>query len=151
MGDHLRWQLNRDPLAGKRTLREQHAERAARIADWEQHLTQLLGLVEQVGQRVLLDLPLEERRRCVQVLAVRVTRRARGTDPRFLVSFRVEDTPSVREVLGAHPLVTWSSPIIQGGLVYVVDVQNGLYVLRYTGPWAEEVSSTRFLEGNSNS
>jgi hypothetical protein len=32
-------------------------------------------------------------------------------------------------------------------LIYVVDIRNGLYVLRYTGPHADEVA---FLEGNSN-
>jgi hypothetical protein len=43
----------------------------------------------------------------------------------------------------------WSYPIIRDGLVYVVDIRNGLYVLRYDGPRADEVSQTRFLEGNS--
>jgi len=32
----------------------------------------------------------------------------------------------------------------------VVDVRNGLYVLRYHGPWAEQVAAESFLEGNSN-
>jgi hypothetical protein len=31
-----------------------------------------------------------------------------------------------------------------------VDIRNGLYVLRYTGPRAGEVSGLTFLEGNSN-
>jgi hypothetical protein len=31
-----------------------------------------------------------------------------------------------------------------------VDIRNGLYVLRYTGPGAKEVSKIKFLEGNSN-
>jgi hypothetical protein len=31
----------------------------------------------------------------------------------------------------------------------VVDIRNGLYVLRYTGRHAREVNHTRFLEGNS--
>jgi hypothetical protein len=35
-------------------------------------------------------------------------------------------------------------------LIYVVDVRNGLYILDYTGPRAEEVESLAFLEGNSN-
>jgi hypothetical protein len=44
----------------------------------------------------------------------------------------------------------WSFPIIRHGLIYVVDIRNGLYVLRYTGPHAKEVRRMRFLEGNSN-
>jgi hypothetical protein len=35
-------------------------------------------------------------------------------------------------------------------LIYVVDIRNGLYVLRYTGPHADEVAGISFLEGNSN-
>jgi hypothetical protein len=44
----------------------------------------------------------------------------------------------------------WSYPIIQDGLIYVVDIRNGLYVLKYRGPLEGEVASTGFLEGNSN-
>ncbi len=51
---------------------------------------------------------------------------------------------------GQDKVVVWSYPIIQDGLIYVVDVRNGLYILRYTGPYANEVSQTKFLEGNSN-
>jgi hypothetical protein len=51
---------------------------------------------------------------------------------------------------GPLPVVTWSYPIIQDGLVYVVDADHGLYILRYTGAWAEEVAGTTFAEGNSN-
>ena len=47
-------------------------------------------------------------------------------------------------------VVMWSYPIIKDGLIYVVDIRNGLYVLRYTGPFAGEVENTGFLEGNSN-
>jgi hypothetical protein len=32
----------------------------------------------------------------------------------------------------------------------VVDVRNGLYVLRYTGAGARQVAGIEFLEGNSN-
>jgi hypothetical protein len=32
----------------------------------------------------------------------------------------------------------------------VVDIRNGLYVLRYTGPHANEVNAISFLERNSN-
>lgn len=51
---------------------------------------------------------------------------------------------------GPDKVVMWSYPIIQDGLIYVVDVRNGLYILRYHGPFAEEVAGIRFLEGNSN-
>ena len=44
----------------------------------------------------------------------------------------------------------WSYPIIEDGLIYVADVRNGLYVLKYHGPFEAEVAGIRFLEGNSN-
>ena len=44
----------------------------------------------------------------------------------------------------------WSYPIIRNGLIYVIDIRNGLYILRYTGPHADEVADIHFLEGNSN-
>jgi hypothetical protein len=51
---------------------------------------------------------------------------------------------------GTNKVVMWSYPIIKDGLIYVVDIRNGLYVLRYTGPHADEVRRIEFLEGNSN-
>ena len=51
---------------------------------------------------------------------------------------------------GQDKVVMWSYPIIKDGLIYVVDVRNGLYILRYKGPHDTEVTSTKFLEGNSN-
>jgi hypothetical protein len=51
---------------------------------------------------------------------------------------------------GRPKVVMWSYPIIRKGLIYVVDIRNGLYVLRYTGPGAKDVSKIRFLEGSSN-
>ena len=47
-------------------------------------------------------------------------------------------------------VVMWSYAVIQDGLIYVVDLRNGLYVLRYRGPFQDEVSRIGFLEGNSN-
>jgi hypothetical protein len=44
----------------------------------------------------------------------------------------------------------WSYPIIKDGLIYVVDVRNGLYILNYHGPFEQEVAAIHFLEGNSN-
>ena len=51
---------------------------------------------------------------------------------------------------GPDKIVMWSYPIIKNGLIYVVDVRNGLYILRYNGPFEKEVDKIKFLEGNSN-
>jgi hypothetical protein len=47
-------------------------------------------------------------------------------------------------------VVMWSYPVIQDGLIYVTDIRNGFYVLRYKGRFDREVSRIDFLEGNSN-
>jgi hypothetical protein len=52
--------------------------------------------------------------------------------------------------LGGNGVEMWSYPIIKDGLIYVVDVRNGLYVLRYRGQWSDQVQTTEFAEGNSN-
>ncbi|HYH60025.1 MAG TPA: hypothetical protein VD790_12515 [Thermoleophilaceae bacterium] len=52
---------------------------------------------------------------------------------------------------GRDKVVVWSFPIIKDGLIYVVDIRNGLYVLRYRGPFGREVRRIDFLDGNSNS
>jgi hypothetical protein len=44
----------------------------------------------------------------------------------------------------------WSYPVVQDGLVYVADIDLGLYVLRYTGRHAAEVARAGFVEGNSS-
>ena len=51
---------------------------------------------------------------------------------------------------GQDKVVMWSFPVIQDGLIYVVDLRNGLYILDYNGPFEDEVSKVNFLEGNSN-
>ncbi|MFL5799909.1 MAG: LVIVD repeat-containing protein [Actinomycetota bacterium] len=51
---------------------------------------------------------------------------------------------------GPNKVLMWSFPIVRNGLIYVVDIRNGLFVLRYTGPRSDEVSGLSFLEGNSN-
>jgi hypothetical protein len=43
----------------------------------------------------------------------------------------------------------WSYPVVQNGLIYVVDIDLGLYVLRYTGKHAKEVAQAAYVEGNS--
>jgi hypothetical protein len=52
---------------------------------------------------------------------------------------------------GRHEkVVMWSYPIIKDGLIYVIDLRNGLYVLKYRGAFEREVGRIGFLEGNSN-
>ena len=49
-----------------------------------------------------------------------------------------------------NKVVMWSYPVIQDGLIYTVDLRNGLYILKYNGPYQQEVDNITFLEGNSN-
>jgi hypothetical protein len=63
----------------------------------------------------------------------------------------VVDTEDPALSSGRDKVVMWSYPIIQNGLIYVVDIRNGLYILRYHGPHEDEVSSVEFLDGNTNS
>lgn len=75
--------------------------------------------------------------------------------PRQVAQFLPAPLPSVQTedpVLssGLDKVVMWSYPIIKDGLIYAVDVRNGLYVLKYHGPFEAEVTGIRFLEGNSN-
>ena len=59
--------------------------------------------------------------------------------------------PTLRDVeLGTTDAMTWSYPVISGGLIYVVDINQGLLVLRYAGPHQDEVQALAFAEGNSN-
>ena len=51
---------------------------------------------------------------------------------------------------GQDKVAMWSYPVIQDGLIYVVDVRNGLYILKYSGAYAKEVNKVKFLDGNSN-
>ena len=62
--------------------------------------------------------------------------------------FVLQEDPALS--VGQDKVVVWSYPVIQDGLIYVVDLRNGLYILKYKGEFAEEVSKTDFLEGNSN-
>lgn len=51
---------------------------------------------------------------------------------------------------GAVDTIMWSYPVVQDGLIYVVDIRNGLFILRYRGPFATELRCQTRLEGNSN-
>ncbi len=73
--------------------------------------------------------------------------------PVQLAEFRPEPLPSVAVEdpgLGGSKVEMWSYPIIKDGLIYAIDSRNGLYVLRYTGLFADEIRDRTFLEGNSN-
>jgi len=71
--------------------------------------------------------------------------------PKPLPSVANEDPAlSPGQDAAGNKVVMWSYPIINNGLIYVVDIRNGLYILRYTGPQHKQINSIRFLEGNSN-
>ncbi len=75
------------------------------------------------------------------------------TAPSPLAELRPEPIASVAKEdpgLSGNHVEMWSYPVIADGLIYVVDVRNGLYVLRYHGRWGEQISQLRFAEGNSN-
>jgi len=75
------------------------------------------------------------------------------SSPTRLAQFLPTPIPSVATedpALGGNPVLMWSYPIIRDGLIYVVDIRNGLYILRYTGPHQAQIRDTSFLEGNSN-
>jgi hypothetical protein len=67
--------------------------------------------------------------------------------PTPLASVALEDPALSR---GPNKVVVWSFPIIRDGLIYVVDIRNGLFIYRYRGPHHGEVDHIKFLEGNSN-
>jgi hypothetical protein len=76
------------------------------------------------------------------------------TKPTPLAAFVPDPLPNVATedpLLSSGPdkVVMWSYPIVRDGLIYVVDVRNGLFVLRYEGPRDQELSAVRFLDGNS--
>lgn len=47
-------------------------------------------------------------------------------------------------------VIMWSFPVVVDGLIYVVDLRNGLYILKYEGELSPAVTGAAFLEGNSN-
>jgi hypothetical protein len=77
----------------------------------------------------------------------RQPRRVAEFSPQPLAAVQTED-PALSS--GRDKVVMWSYPIVKDGLIYLVDLRNGLYILRYRGPCQEEVRSVDFLEGNSN-
>jgi hypothetical protein len=73
-------------------------------------------------------------------------------NPQRLVELRPQASqPGQRDPqLGATLPMTWSYPIVRDGLIYVADIDEGLYVLRYGGPHQDELDKLAFSEGNSN-
>ena len=67
--------------------------------------------------------------------------------PTPLASVATEDPALSR---GPNKVVMWSFPIIHDGLVYVVDIRNGVYILEYRGAHAGAVKKIHFYESNSN-
>lgn len=58
--------------------------------------------------------------------------------------------PNVVEAFRNSPDVwTWSYPVLSDGLIYVVDENSGLFIVRYTGPRRGEVPARGLLEGNA--
>jgi hypothetical protein len=77
------------------------------------------------------------------------------SQPRKVADFLPAPLPSVGTEdpalsSGLDKILMWSYPIIKDGLIHVVDIRNGFYILRYHGPLEEEVTGIQFLEGNSN-
>ena len=75
--------------------------------------------------------------------------------PEQVAEFRPPPLPAVTTEdptfsTGPDKLVFWSYPVVRDGLIYVVDIRNGLYVLRYRGEHQAQVACASFLEGNSN-
>src|SRR3954468_11451102 len=76
-------------------------------------------------------------------------------NPTHLAEYSPEPLPMVdmedpRLSMDDQKVVMWSYPVIQNGLIYTVDLRNGLYILKYHGPHEAEVNNIKFLEGNSN-
>lgn len=86
----------------------------------------------------------------LQAIDIRNPHRLRQTgwfSPRPLRAVANEDPALSR---GTNQVVMWSFPVIVDGLIYAIDIRNGLYILRYTGSGSRHVRSIDFLEGNSN-
>jgi hypothetical protein len=75
-----------------------------------------------------------------------------AASPVRLAEFRPQSVePGERDrQLGVTSTLTWSYPIVRDGLIFVADINQGLYVLRYQGPHQDQVEQVGFAEGNSN-
>ncbi len=92
-----------------------------------------------------------------------LVRPAKPTEAGFFVpkpaalTVSLPDTPA--PVYGLTPassddwwVSTWSYPVVRGGLIFVTDIRNGLYILRARPgtPLARDLAKHKYLEGNSN-
>jgi hypothetical protein len=83
----------------------------------------------------------------IDISNARSPRQGGWFSPQPLPSVSTED-PALNG--GPNKVTMWSYPIVDNGLIYVIDIRNGLYILRYTGPGFVDVARLGFLEGNSN-
>lgn len=60
------------------------------------------------------------------------------------------DGAAAESYVGTYPVQMWSYPILRQGLIYVSDIQSGLYILRYTGPGADLLEQVPMAEGNAS-
>lgn len=60
------------------------------------------------------------------------------------------DGAAAESYVGTYPVQMWSYPILRQGLIYVSDIQSGLYILRYTGPGADILEQVPMAEGNAS-
>ena len=67
--------------------------------------------------------------------------------PKSLATVATED-PALGG--GDSHVQAWSYPVVSDGLVYMVDIRNGLYVLRYHGRHGNPLNGIQLLEGNDN-
>ncbi len=77
---------------------------------------------------------------------------SRPDAPQRLAELRPSDSrPRLADPgLGSTATMAWSYPIVKDGLIYVADINQGLYVLRYRGPHEDDLRALAFSEGNSN-
>ena len=71
--------------------------------------------------------------------------------PRNVAQFRPAPLAAVKT---ENPFLTGlemhSYPIVKDGLIYVLDLRNGLYVLRYRGPHQDQVHDAHYTDGYSS-
>jgi hypothetical protein len=75
-------------------------------------------------------------------------KQAASYSPTPLAMVANED-PGLGGGTGPNKVIFWSYPIIKDGLIYIIDIRNGLYILRYNGLHEDEITNIKFLEGNS--
>lgn len=56
---------------------------------------------------------------------------------------------AVDQQLGPSETMAWSYPIVRQGLIYLADINQGLVILRYSGPHEDEVARADQVEGNT--